>query len=140
MMVFWLPSILGRKNVLSICTSYYSSTSFSSTRLPCLLPLCNTGAGLCRLAFPVASWLALRLDNRSVGGVRSAGWERKKGLFSPLPLSVFQSSSKQAPQWRHRAAGCPQPPALGTFGPHEHQLSPCCRQHASWTQGPPSGV
>ncbi|KAG5212639.1 hypothetical protein JEQ12_015068 [Ovis aries] len=27
-----------------------------------------------------------------------------------------RSSSKQAPQWRHRGvAGCPQPPALGTF-------------------------
>ena len=112
---FGLPSILGEEKMYFPSVPVINFTSCSSTRLPSLLPFCNTGAGLCRLAFPLPAGWPWGWTIRTWAGRCMAGRERR-AFFSPFPVSVFQSGSTQTPQWCHRgSAGCPWPPALGTF-------------------------
>lgn len=94
MMVFWASFHPWDEKMYFPSVPVINFTSFSSTRLPQPSSALSYWSWTLQASFPVVSWLALRLDNRSVGGTMH-GWERKKGLFLPLPFVCF-SERQQA--------------------------------------------
>ena len=93
-MVFWASFHPWDEKMYFPSVPVINFMSFSSTRLPQPSPALSYWSWTLQASFPIASWLALRLDNRSVGGTMH-GWERKKGLFLPLPFVCF-SERQQA--------------------------------------------
>ena len=117
---FGLPSILGMKKCTFHLYQLLISCLSAPPASPSLLPLCRTGAGLCRLAFPLPAGWPWGWTIGVWAGRCMVGRERR-AFFSPFPLSVFQSDSKQAPQWRCGGGG--RPPVAASSG-HLHP-----RQH-----------
>ena len=119
-MVFWASFHPWDEKMYFPSVPVINFMSFSSTRLPQPSPALSYWSWTLQASFPIASWLALRLDNRSVGGTMH-GWERKKGLFLPLPFVCFSERQQAGTPVALRGGG--RPPVAASSG-HLHP-----RQH-----------